>query len=478
MTALWTAAEIAAATGGTASCDFAVGGVAIDSRTVAAGDLFVALHGPTHDSHRFVADALARGAAAAMVDRVPEDALPDAPLLRVGDTLAALTALGVAGRARCRARIVGVTGSVGKTGTKEALRHALAAQGATHAAASSFNNHWGVPLTLARMPPETVWGVIELGMNHAGELAVLSRLARPHVAIVTTIEAAHLGHFASIEEIADAKAEIFGGMEPGGTAILNRDNPHFARLAAAARASGITRIIGFGSDEGAEARLLDCRLAAEESEVAAAIMGERVSYRLPLPGRHWVMNSLAVLAAVKALGADLTAAIAALGLMSGLPGRGLRRTLHLPGGGTITFIDESYNANPASMRAALAVLGATAPEQGGRRIAVLGDMRELGPEASRLHAELAEPVLAAAVDLVFTVGPEMTHLRAALPAAKRGGHAERSGEMPALLDAALRPGDVVMVKGSLGTAMAVIVKHLLARSQHAAASAAPRAPGG
>ncbi len=461
MTALWTAAEAAAATGGTASRDFAAMGVAIDSRTLARGDLFVALHGPNHDAHDFVAGALEKGAAAAMVDRIPEGLAAGAPLLRVGDTLKALTSLGRAARRRSHATIIAVTGSVGKTGTKEALRLALSEQGATHASASSFNNHWGVPLSLARMPQDTVYGVLELGMNHAGELTELGRLAQPDVALITTIEAAHLGFFASVEAIADAKAEIFGGVEAGGAAILNRDNPHFARLEAAAKHCGIARIIGFGVHERAEARLLDCQLGASASMVSATVMGEAIRYTLPLPGRHWVMNSLAVLAAVKAVGADVAAAATALGRMRGLPGRGLRQAIQRSGG-SIELIDESYNANPASMRAAIAVLGATAPEQGGRRIAILGEMRELGDDASRLHAALAEPLVAAGIDLVFTVGGEMAHLRDALPERMRGGHTATSPEMPPLLDAALRPGDVVTVKGSLSTGMAVIVKHLLA----------------
>jgi UDP-N-acetylmuramoyl-tripeptide--D-alanyl-D-alanine ligase len=463
---LWTAVEAAAATGGRASRDFAASGVSIDSRTVAAGDLFIALHGPNYDSHDFVAQALAKGAAAAVVERVPEQVAADAKLLIVGDTLAALTALGRAARQRSRAKIIAVTGSVGKTGTKEALRLALSGQGATHASASSFNNHWGVPLTLALMPRDTVFGVLELGMNHAGELAELSLVAHPHVAIVTTIEAAHLGHFASIEAIADAKAEIFIGIEPGGAAILNRDNPHFARLAAAAREHGVGRIIGFGEHREAVVRLVECQLAATASTVVASVMGEAVRYTLPQPGRHWVMNSLAVLAAVKAIGADVAAAAAALGQMPGLAGRGKRHRVALPGG-SFELIDESYNANPASMRAAIAVLGASDVPAGGRRIAVLGTMLELGPDAARLHGELAQPLVEAGIDLVFTVGGDMEKLRAALPEPMRGEHRARSSEMALLLATALRPGDVVTVKGSLGSRMAEIVKPLLAGSQSA-----------
>src|SRR5579885_2019350 len=414
MTPLWTAAAAECATAGRSNRDWTASGVSIDSRTVAPGDLFVALAGPRFDGHDYAAQALAKGAAAAVVSRVPENVPTDAPLLRVADTQAALEGLGAMARRRTGAVVVGVTGSVGKTGTKEALRRAFERQGASFASAGSLNNQWGVPLSLARMPRETVYGVFEMGMNHPGEIDALTRLVRPHVAVITTVEPAHLGFFPSVEAIADAKAEIFAGVEPGGSAILNRDNPHFARLERAAHARSIERIIGFGAAEAAEARLLDCRIEASGSAVQASILGETVGYSLPVAGRHWVMNSLAVLAAVKALGADLETAAAALARMPGLPGRGLRRSLAWKGG-SIELIDESYNANPASMRAAIAVLGATSPGPGGRRIAVLGEMRELGSEASRLHAELAAPLAASGIDLVFTVGEEMAHLQAALP---------------------------------------------------------------
>jgi UDP-N-acetylmuramoyl-tripeptide--D-alanyl-D-alanine ligase len=461
MTPLWTADELSAATGGRLRGDVAASGVSIDSRTVARGDLFIALRGDNFDGHEFVAQALAKGAAAAMVDKLPDSIETDAPLLVVDDTLSGLTALGRAARQRSTATIIGVTGSVGKTGTKEALRLALAGQGATHASASSFNNHWGVPLTLARMPRDTKFGVLEIGMNHVGELAQLSRIARPHIALVTTVEAAHLGHFASVEAIADAKAEIFEGVEPGGTAVLNRDNSHFARLAEAAQRRGIERRIAFGEHAEAAVRLLDCQLGATASIVAATVMGETVRYTVALPGRHWVMNSLAVLATVKAAGGSVADAAASLGRLPGLPGRGHRHRLALPGG-SFELIDESYNANPASMRAAIAVLGAANLAPGGRRIAVLGTMLELGPDAMRLHAELAQPLVDAGVDLVFTVGTDMEGLREALPERMRGPHRARSSEMATLVAAALRPGDIVTIKGSLGSRMAEIVKHLLA----------------
>jgi UDP-N-acetylmuramoyl-tripeptide--D-alanyl-D-alanine ligase len=461
MTALWSAAEAAAATGGRSSRPWQATGVSIDSRTVAAGDLFVALAGPNFDGHDFVADALAKGAAAALVSRPPPGVADDAPLLSVADTQAALEALGAASRARTEAHIVGVTGSVGKTGTKEALRRAFERQSPTFASAGSLNNQWGVPLSLARMPRETAFGVFEMGMNHPGEIDALSRLVRPHVAVITTIEPAHLGFFPSVEAIADAKAEIFNGMDAHGAAVLNRDNPHFARLADAARARGLARILGFGAHADAAARLVDCHLYATASAVTASVMGEIVDYCVAIPGRHWVMNSLAVLAAVKAAGGDIAAAASAMSSLTALAGRGRRHTLAVAGG-SAELIDESYNASPASMRAAFAVLAAIVPGPGGRRIAVLGDMLELGDDSARLHAALAEPLVEARVDLVFTVGREMRALHDSLPVERRGAHAATAAEMAEVVAERLRPGDVITVKGSFGSRMGEVVKHLLA----------------
>jgi len=470
VSALWTATEIISATGGTGPVGWSATGVSIDSRSVAAGDLFVALKGDNFDGHDFVADALKRGAAGALVSRKPEGLAADAPLIVVPETLAALTELGRAGRARSRARVIAVTGSVGKTGTKEALRRALERQGPTVASAASFNNHWGVPLSLARMPADSVYGVFEIGMNHPGEIAALTRLARPDVAVITTISPAHLGFFPSVEAIADAKAEIFQGMPHDGVAVLNRDVPQFERLAAAARACGVTRILSFGEHAQSAVRVIHSHLYSTASAVTALVQDEIVDYCLSLPGRHWVLNSLAVMAAVKAADADISIAAAVMGSLEALDGRGRRHRITVAGG-EADLVDESYNANPDSMRAALAVLGAIQPRRGGRRIAVLGDMLELGPAASRLHAELAQPVLAADVDLVFTVGPEMENLDRALPAARRGAHAATSAELVPALTAALRPGDVVMVKGSLGSRMAEIVKPLLKGVREAALAA-------
>jgi UDP-N-acetylmuramoyl-tripeptide--D-alanyl-D-alanine ligase len=458
MTALWTASEAAAATGGRSNRDWSAEGVSIDSRSVGPGDLFIALTGPNFDGHDFVADALRKGAAAALVARVPEGVAADAPLLVVADTMAALEDLGRAGRRRSSAAVIGVTGSVGKTGTKEALKRALERQGPSFASAGSLNNQWGVPLSLARMPRETAYGIFEMGMNHPGEIAALSQLVRPDVAVITTIEPAHLGFFPSVEAIADAKAEIFLGMEPGGAAVLNRDNPHFARLAAAARARGISRIIGFGSDADAAVKLVDCQIYASASAVTASVMGEVVDYCIAIPGRHWVMNSLAVLGAVKAAGGDVGAAASAMSSLAPLDGRDSIAVT----GGAAELIDESYNASPASMRAAFAVLAATEPGKGGRRIAALGDMLELGDDARDLHAALAQPLADARIDLVFTAGAQMQALHDALPKRMRGGHAATGAALADNLVQRLRPSDIITVKGSHGSRMGEVVKRLLA----------------
>lgn len=458
---LWTARDAAAATNGQATRPWTATGVSIDSRKVAPGDLFVALKGPNFDGHDFVAKALEAGAAAAMVSAVPAGVPGDAPLLAVEDTLAALGDLGTMGRLRCQARVVGVTGSVGKTGTKEALRHVLSAQAATYATEGSLNNHWGVPLSLARLPADSAYGVFELGMNHAGELGPLSRLVKPDVAIITTVEAVHLEFFDSVEAIADAKAEIFEGMSPNGIAVLNRDNPHFGRLLAAARTQGLSRIWSFGSHADAEARLVDVSLHATCSAVTAVVKGERLQYSLSLPGRHWVMNSLGVLLAAKALGADVAAAARALSSLQPVKGRGTRKRIQ-GARGAFTLIDESYNASPAAMAATFEVLGKIDPGAGGRRVAVLGDMRELGERADALHAGLAEPLRAARVDTVYCCGPHMRALFDRLPAALRGGWTETSAELAPIVAEAVRGGDVVVVKGSLGSRTGLIVEALVA----------------
>jgi UDP-N-acetylmuramoyl-tripeptide--D-alanyl-D-alanine ligase len=461
MIPLWTAAAAAEATDGRASTSWTATGISIDTRTLKPGDLFVALRGPNHDGNDFAAAALARGAAAAMVDRRVCGLPAGAALLRVADTLDGLRALAAAARRRSGARIVGVTGSVGKTATKEALRLVLAASGSTCASAGSLNNHWGAPLSLARMPPDAAYGVFELGMNHAGEIAALSSLLRPHVAVITNIEPAHLGFFSSVEAICGAKAEIFIGLEPGGSAVLNRDNPHYARLAAAAKRAGAAAIIGFGVHPEADVRLIDCVLDPQGSAVEVLLAAANFSFRLPVPGRHWVMNALAALGAAMALGIDPSRAGAALAALEAMPGRGRQHRLRW-GGGELTLIDESYNASPAAMTAAFGVLGAIVPAANGRRVAVLGDMLELGDMAERLHRELAEPLLAAGVERVFLVGAAMAALEAALPSPLRGGWWRTADEAIPALRRSLRPDDVVTVKASHGVGIGRIVDALRA----------------
>jgi UDP-N-acetylmuramoyl-tripeptide--D-alanyl-D-alanine ligase len=462
MTALWTLSAMAAAMraekSGALPAD--VPGLSIDTRSINKGDAFFAIKGDNRDGHDFVEAALKAGAGVTVVarDRHAQFAAA-APLLIVADVLEALRDLARAARARSPAKVIAVTGSVGKTGTKEALLLALSPEGETHVSAASYNNHWGVPLSLARCPASAKFAVFEIGMSHAGEITPLTQLVRPHVAIVTAIEPVHLEYFGSLEKIADAKAEIFAGIEPGAAAVLNRDNAQYARLAKAAKAAGVARIVSFGEHKQADARLLRHSLQAECSTVDARILGQSVTYKLGAPGRHIVLNSLAVLAAAVLVGADLALAALALDKLKPPSGRGARATLRLPGGSAL-LIDESYNANPASMRAAIALLGQAAVGSQGRRIAVLGDMLELGAQGPALHRALAEPVEAAGVDLVFCSGPLMHALWEALPSSRRGGYAETAaGLQPAVL-AALRDGDAVMVKGSLGSKMGPIVKAL------------------
>ena len=462
--ALWSADEIAAATGGKASGghgggDWSVVGISIDSRTVLPGELFIALRGPNHDGHRFVQAALDRGAAC-MVDTVPSK-LPDtAPLIKVEDTMAALTALGQASRARSNAKITAITGSVGKTGTKEALRLALSDQGLTHASVQSFNNHWGVPLSLSRAPRHAAYEIYELGMNAPGEIAALTRLVRPEVALITTIAPAHLGRFPSIDAIAEAKAEIFQGLVPGGIAVLDRDNPYFAALKERAQSFECGRVIGFGEKSDADAKLLACRPQADGSDVRMALDGVEFRYRVGAPGRHWVKNSLAVVAIAAAVGADPERAGEALAAFKPPKGRGERHRVRR-NGGEIEVIDESYNANPASMRAAISLL----ENSEGRRIAALGDMLELGQQSARFHAELADALAESRVDRVFTVGSAMRHLHAALPKAQRGIHVEQSDKLVPILASELAAGDTILIKGSLGSAMGKVVDALLADGQ-------------
>jgi UDP-N-acetylmuramoyl-tripeptide--D-alanyl-D-alanine ligase len=459
---LWTSDAMQAAMRAEASgaLPHAVAGISIDSRTLAPGEAYFAIHGAVHDGHDFVAAALKAGAALAVVEKAQADKFPsDAPLLVVDDVLGGLVDLAQASRARSQAQVIAVTGSVGKTSTKEALLQVLSAQGQTHASAASFNNHWGVPLSLARCPADAQFAVFEIGMNHAGEIEPLVKMVRPHVAIITTVEPVHLEFFAGIEAIADAKAEIFEGVEASGAVVLNRDNSQFARLSRRAKQCGIARIVSFGADKRAEARLLDISLHAICSAVHADILGHEVTYKLGMPGRHMVMNSLAVLAASSLAGADLALASLSLSQLVPAAGRGVRHTLMAPGG-EVTLIDESYNANPASMAAALSVLGQAKVGPQGRRIAVLGDMLELGATGSELHAGLNDAIKTHHVDLVYCCGPLMHNLWDALSTGKRGGYADSAANLEAQVLAAVRAGDAVMIKGSFGSKMKTIVTAL------------------
>jgi UDP-N-acetylmuramoyl-tripeptide--D-alanyl-D-alanine ligase len=472
-TPLWTADELLEATGGVLSARFDADGVSIDTRSLTPGDLFVALLGDGRDGHAFVAAAAARGAAGAMVHSAGAslDAILGTsggasmgtgggglPLLLVDDTLAGLGRLG--GFARVRfgeqgGRLVAVTGSVGKTTTKEMLRVALSAFGATHAAAASYNNHWGLPLTLARTPRDARFCIAEIGMNHAGEIAPLARLARPHVALITSIAKAHVGHLGSIEAIADEKASVMRGLEmcgteAGGIAVLPADSPQLGRLRAAA---GDASVLTFGADAAADVRLVHSEGDADGSLIQVDVVGHRASLRLRAPGRHMAMNAVAALAVVAALGLDPMRALGALEAFVPLPGRGVRRAIAV-GCGTALLLDESYNGNGASMRAALEVLRL---QPGRRHVAVLGDMLELGDEGPAEHAGLAEAV-AGSVDRLFTCGPLMRHLFDAVPQSVRGAHVADAVQLAPIVAAAIARGDVILVKGSLGSGMKRVVE--------------------
>ncbi|WP_375394805.1 UDP-N-acetylmuramoyl-tripeptide--D-alanyl-D-alanine ligase [uncultured Sphingomonas sp.] len=448
---LWTSAEIAAATGGIASADFAVSGVAFDSREVGPGDLFVAMKGEATDGHRFLDRALAQGATGAIVSEATGH-----PHVRVNDGFAALQALGHAGRARTGARIIGVTGSVGKTSAKEALFAALdrSIPGQVHRSVKSYNNHTGVPLSLARMPRGAKIGVFEMGMNHAGELADLTRMVRPDVAIVTAIAPAHTEFFPDESAIADAKGEIFQGLEPGGTAIVPFDSPHRDRLIAAARPRA-AHIVTFGLNDGADVRAIEAMRLPTGTFMTARVGDEELSVTIAQAGMHWVSNALAVLAAVQAVGADPGLAGLALADLGGLAGRGARRTIPVDGG-EVLLIDESYNANPASMAATLAVLA----HEPGRHVAVLGEMRELGAASPAYHAALAEPILAANVERALLVGEAMKPLAEALEGRIDFVHAPDTQAALVSLRQMLAAGDTVLVKGSNGVGLARLVAGL------------------
>jgi UDP-N-acetylmuramoyl-tripeptide--D-alanyl-D-alanine ligase len=454
MAELWSADEIAAAVGGKVNGQFAVSGVSIDTRTVEPGDLFVALSG-VRDGHEFVAQALAKGASGALVSQPV-----DGPAVTVGDTFKALEALAVAARERApQVRRGAITGSVGKTSVTQAVRAGLMLAGRAHSSVKSYNNHIGVPLTLARMPRDTERAVFEIGMNHADEIVPLSRMVRPHVVAITTVGPVHTENFPDGEAgVVKAKAEIFAGLEPGGVAILNADNRWFDYLSAEAKAAG-ARVLSFGTGEACDARLIDFQPQAGHALIQARLHGKVLDFPILQTGFHWGPNSMAVLLMLEALDVDLGDSLAALGAFEPLEGRGAEAIVTLAGG-AFTLIDESYNANPISMAAAIATLGARKVQ--GRRVAALTDMLELGVEAPAYHAALAEPLAAASIDRVYCAGPLMKSLWDALPSTRRGGYAESAVELAPQIARAVEPGDLVMVKGSNGSKAGAVTAALKA----------------
>lgn len=460
MIELWTAAEAARATGGRLAHGeaWAVSGVSIDTRTLEPGDLFVALK-DARDGHDFLAQAFVSGASAALIsDESKADGL--GPALIVPDVLDGLRKLGEAARERSGAKRVAVTGSVGKTSTKEALAVCLSASGPTHRSVKSYNNHWGVPLTLARMPRESQFAVFEIGMNNRGEILPLAQLVKPHAALVTTIAPAHVENLGSLEAIADEKGDIYAGLEPGGAALIPNEAPHASRLIAAAERNGAT-LVRFGREAECEARLLKFEMDENGSTAEAEILGRTIRYRVGVEGAHWALNSVAALAAADVVGADLDAAAHALEHLRAFDGRGVAQRIDAPFG-AFTLVDDAYNANPASMAAAFSTLAARKPGEGGRRIVALGDMLELGPGERDYHAGLAQPLAEANVDLVFAAGPRMAALMEALPASRRGGYAENADALIPIIASALRSGDIVLVKGSNGSKMSRVVAALAA----------------
>lgn len=461
---LWTTEDMIAAMAGRpfGTLPQGITGISIDSRSIASGEAFFAIKGDRVDGHDYASMAMANGASLLVVSEARLAGLGrlTVPMIVVEDVLAALERLAVASRQRSRAQIIAVTGSVGKTTTKEMLRHVLSPSGKVHASVASFNNHWGVPLTLARMPLDTHFGVFEVGMNHPGEIRPLVQMIRPHVAVITTIAPAHLGNFKSIKEIATAKAEIFEGLVPGGHVVLNRDNDQYNFLERTAQALGISNIHSFGQHAKAEYRLAEFNGSDESSALWLTIDGDTLEVAIGAPGRHIAENALAALGVVTLVGADLDKAIDALASLQPEKGRGQRHKLRL-GAGSLTLIDESYNANPASMRAAIALLAAAVPSGYGRRIAVLGDMLEMGEFAERVHADLAGPLLAAGIEHVWLAGKDMQALRESLPDSVAVEYRETTAELKDYVLNSVEPGDVLMVKSSLGIGFGKIVAALL-----------------
>lgn len=474
MSILWRSQALAGAMNGrpVGTLPQGVTGISIDTRTLKPGEAFFAIKGEQFDGHDFATAAIKAGAGLLVVaeGKLPAMGRIAAPLIVVPDVLQALEATGIAARARAKGKIIAVTGSVGKTTTKEALRCALGAVGTVHASDQSFNNHWGVPLTLARMPEDCDYAVFEIGMNHPGEIRQLVKFVRPHIALITAIAPAHLGFFKSMEEIARAKAEIFEGIERGGHALLNRDDRQWKLLEKAARDAGVEHVWSFGEHARATFRLSSCELGGESSRITVKMAGQEIAATVGAPGRHMVQNALAVLGAAYLAGADASKAAAALSGFQAEKGRGRRYVLKHPAGGQIVLIDESYNANPASMKAALQLLRSADLPEGGRRIAVLGDMLELGVHSQKLHEALAKPVVDAKADVVLLGGAEMQALAAAMPQGPATQHRTSAEELKPLLLETVRPGDVVMIKSSKSIGFSKLVEALVAKYPTAAAS--------
>ncbi len=467
-TPLWTAKKIASAVTGEVTGDWPVTGLSIDSRAIAPGMVFFALDGAESDGHHFVNEALAAGAHGAVVSRKIKNIAPDDPrLIHVRDTSAALERLGVAARQRMPGKVIAVTGSAGKTGTKEALKAALGRNAKTHASVKSYNNHVGVPLSLARMPESAEFGVFEIGMNRPGEIATLVQKVKPHLALITSVGPAHMAAFTALDQVADAKAEIFSGLEKDGIAVLNADDPYFPRLSAAAKNSGVRRIVTFGL-EAENADIRPVRMAATEdcTCLTVRVFDRLLTYKIASPGRHWAMNSLAVIAAVAALDGDIGLAGLALSEIAPLPGRGERSCIPVKAGnGAATLLDESYNANPLSIRSALAVLSLAKTGKRGRRIAVLGDMLELGAHAQELHAGLAHIIRESRVDIFYAVGPLMSCLAENLADQLETHAFENNEALLNVLKDEIRAGDVISIKGANALDLKQVVAELKSRME-------------
>jgi UDP-N-acetylmuramoyl-tripeptide--D-alanyl-D-alanine ligase len=463
---LWTTHDLVAATGGrpVGRLPEGVSGISIDTRTLRKGEAFFAIKGEKFDGHDFATAAMAAGAGLLVVSegKLPAMGRLAVPMIVVPDVLKALEMAGAAARKRTRAKVIAITGSAGKTSTKEMLRHCLATAGSVHAADRSFNNHWGVPLTLARTPVDCDYAIFEIGMNHAGEIRPLVKLVRPHIAVVTLIAAAHLGAFGSLEEIARAKAEIFEGVESGGHALINRDDKHWKTLSKLATEAGVKNIWGFGEHARAQFKLVKCCLNADNSTITAKVAGQEMIAKIGAPGRHMVQNALAVIGAAHLAGADMAKVLLALAGIVPERGRGRRHNLNHPDG-PITLIDESYNANPASMKAAIQLLDTTPVSGKGRRIAVLGDMLELGSHSAKLHAGLADIIAETNTDMVFLAGQEMKALAEKLPVDFHVEYKPNVEELQPVLLSAVKPGDAIMIKSSNAAGFSRLVDALVNR---------------